>query len=144
MATNGSRWQSLIIREAAGIRNFSKNVERKGLTGQLSRRHFFLGIGGSLAALATLRGWQVFGTPENGYFRYPEALYRLGRQLLASGTDFARSSDTAPDLEQAHLQDLQQGNVMIVDGWVVSRSEAETCLDYARATSRPEVKNNAG
>jgi hypothetical protein len=74
-------------------------------------------------------------------FRHPESARRIGEHLLARGAaplDMAaplRFDSTAGGdrearrsaLRQQAMQDYAAGNVVLVDGWVLSRTEAQLC-----------------
>ena len=64
-------------------------------------------------------------------FRDPNAARRLGERLVAGGLKRTTSDMVAGSLETRHQDDLQQCDVLIADGWVLSRSEAEACIELA-------------
>jgi hypothetical protein len=80
-------------------------------------------------------------------FRHPESARRIGERLLARDAaplDQAASLRvklTAVDgraarrsaLRQQAAQDYARGNVVLVDGWVLSRTEAQLCALVALA-----------
>jgi hypothetical protein len=74
-------------------------------------------------------------------FRHPDSARRIGKHLLARGTAaLDRSAPLHLDLaamdgrearrsalRQQAMQDYAAGNVVLVDGWVLSRTEAQLC-----------------
>jgi hypothetical protein len=74
-------------------------------------------------------------------FRHPESARRIGEHLLARGT--AALDRSAPlrlklaatdsrearrlALRQQAMRDYAEGNIVLVDGWLLSRTEAQLC-----------------
>lgn len=110
----------------------------------LSRRNFFVGMAISLTAFGGIQGWRILALQLNEYFRRPEAARHIGKQLLVTGGNFNVPSDSVADVERAHLHDMRQGNIQIIDGWIYSQSEIDTCVYLASSSQMHEIKNHAG
>jgi hypothetical protein len=98
-----------------------------------------LGVVASTPAL--LPRWRGSLHDMAALFRHPESARRIGEHLLARGT--APLDQAAPlrldlaamdgrearrsALRQQAIQDYAAGNIVLVDGWVMSRTEAQLC-----------------
>jgi hypothetical protein len=134
-----------LIKEGAARIFISDNiVKSKSRLAPMARRNFLLGVTVSLAALGSLRGWQNISTQVSDYFRRPEAARRIGKRLLMTGANSNVSPDGILDLEQRHLDDLEQGKIIVVDGWICSRSEVETCIHFASSAHPQRINSHAG
>lgn len=122
-----------------------------------SRRRFcrtLLGamvLGVAASTPAALDRWRDMLTDIAALFRHPESARRIGRRLLAERPADSRvllrhtaelrralAAADDPDARRSMLRrhaarDYAAGNVVLVDGWVLSRTEAHLCALLALA-----------
>lgn len=94
----------------------------------LRRRNFLM----SLASVLLPLGDAAAGLWSRPYlprvFFDPQAALRLGRELVIRGEKLPPRAAVPSDFENRHQRDLQRGNVVVVNGWIISRSEAGACM----------------
>ena len=61
-------------------------------------------------------------------FRDPAAARQLASQLSAKVIESLPVIPPNGDLEVCHRRDIEQGDVIVVDGWIISRAEAAACV----------------
>jgi hypothetical protein len=105
---------------------------------------------GAVAVTPALLPWWRNGLHDlAALFRHPESARRVGEHLLARDTaPFVRSVALESGLDlpamdgrmarlsalrQQAMQDYAAGDVVLVDGWVLSRTEAQLCALVALA-----------
>jgi len=117
----------------------------------LSRRALLVGFGGGVAAAASFGGYRLLAEPDVNTAPTPGVL-RIGRRyleavpeeadlgvllaLLPNGTNPERLAGGLSDLAPAVAEDFERGRVVLLTGWLVSRTEARAAAVLALTAQR--------
>ena len=117
----------------------------------LSRRALLVGLGGGVAAATGFGVYRLLAEPDVELAPTPGVL-RIGRRYLEAvpeeadlgillarlpnGTDPERLAGRLSDLAPAVAEDFAQGRVVLLRGWLVSRTEARAAAVLA-LTAQP-------